>query len=181
MDYSFEAKRWVPFQPANTGRQPILFTVPASDDYYDLNEAKLEVKVRLNTAGTGGVSALEGAPSTTNLSKYIYCVNNFGHTLWSQMNVSFNGVLTGQSNAYHQKAFLETVLNYTPEEGKTLLAAQGWVNELDVRSSMTPTNADNDKPNPNVWAGKAGLKKLTSRLLGKVYHTFMVKPHLPVF
>ena len=183
VDYSYEAKRWVPFQPANTGRQPILFTVPASDDYYDLNEAKLEVKVRLNTAGTNGVVAAEDGASDANNSKYIYCVNNFGHTLWSQMNVSFNGVLmTGQSNAYHQKAFIETVLNYTPEEGKTLLALQGWVNALNVRSSLTPTNANNDdEPNPNDWAGKTELKKLTSRLLGKVYHTFMVKPHLSVF
>ena len=183
VDYSYEAKRWVPFQPANTGRQPILFTVPASDDYYDLNEAKLEVKVRLNTAGTNGVVAAEDGPSDGNNSRYIYCVNNFGHTLWSQMNVSFNGVLmTGQSNAYHQKAYIETLLNYTPEEGKTLLAAQGWVNELNVRSSLTPTNATNDdEPNPNDWDGKTELKKLTSRLLGKAYHTFMVKPHLAVF
>ena len=74
VDYSYEAKRWVPFQPANTGRQPILFTVPASDDYYDLNEAKLEVKVRLNTAGTNGVVAAEDGASDANNSKYIYCV-----------------------------------------------------------------------------------------------------------
>ena len=183
VDYSYEAKRWVPFQPANTGRQPILFTVPASDDYYDLNDAKLEVKVRLNTAGTAGVVATEGAPSDANNTKYVYCVNNFGHSLWSQMNVSLNGVLmTGQNNAYHQKAFFETLLNYTPDEGKTLLAPQGWVNALNVASSLTPTNADNDdEPDEANWDGKAELKKLTSRLLGKVYHTFMVKPHVPVF
>ena len=183
VDYSYEAKRWVPFQPANTGRNPILFTIPASDDFYDLNEAKLEIKVRLNTTGTGGVSAVEGSVSTANLSKYIYCVNNFGHTLWSQMNVSFNGVLmTGQSNAYHQKAFMETILNYNPEEGKTILAPQGWVNELHVKRNLVPTDAtNNDQPNPNNWDGKTGLKTLTARLLGKAYHTFMVKPHLAVF
>ena len=176
-------KCWVPFQPANTGRQPILFTVPASDDYYDLNEAKLEVKVRLNTAGTAGVVGAEGAPSDANNTKYVYCVNNFGHSLWSQMNVSLNGVLmTGQNNAYHQKALFETLLNYTPDEGKTLLAAQGWVNALNVASSLTPTNADNnDEPDDGNWDGKTELKKLTSQLYGKVYHTFMVKPHVPVF
>ena len=60
VDYRYEAKRYVPFKPANTGKRPILFTVPASDDYYDLNECFLEVKVRLNTEGTGRVSDSEG-------------------------------------------------------------------------------------------------------------------------
>ena len=59
IDYRYEAKRWIPFKPANTGRCPILFTVPSSDDYYDLNETKLEVKVRMNTPGTNGLSADE--------------------------------------------------------------------------------------------------------------------------
>ena len=183
IDYRYEAKRWIPFKPANTGRRPILFTVPSSEDYYDLNETKLEVKVRMNTTGTGGLDDDETAASDGNDTKYVYCVNNFGHTLFNQMNVSFNGVLmTEQSNAHHHKAYVETMLNYSREEGKTILAAQGWVNELNVRASLTPTNAGtNDKPNPNDWDGKTGLKSLTRRLLGKAYHTFMIKPHVSVF
>ena len=55
IDYRYEAKRWVPFKPANTGRRPILFTVPSTKDYYDVNETKLEVKVRVNTTGTEGL------------------------------------------------------------------------------------------------------------------------------
>ena len=56
------------------------------------------------------------------------------------------------------------------------MAAQGWVNELKVAEELTPTTTtNNDKP------GKIGLKALTSRLLGKVYHTFMIKPHVSVF
>lgn len=54
VDYRYEGRRYVLFQPANTGRRPILFTVPSSGDYYDMNESFLEVKVRLRTAGTGG-------------------------------------------------------------------------------------------------------------------------------
>ena len=46
-DYRYEAKRWIPFKPANTRTLPILFTVPSGDDYYDLNETKLELKVRM--------------------------------------------------------------------------------------------------------------------------------------
>ena len=183
LDYRYKAKRWVPFKPANTGRQPILFTVPACDDYYDLKETKLEIKVRLNTSGTNGVSAATGAASDGNNSKYIYCVNNFGHTLFNQMNVSFNGVLmTEQSNAYHQKAYLETIQNYNRQEGETLLAPQGWVNELNVVDHLTPTNAQtDDEPDDANWAGKTALVSLTSKLLGKAFHTFYIKPHIAVF
>lgn len=172
IDYRFGAKRWIPFKPANTGRHPILFTAPSSDDYYDLNETKLEVKVRMNTAGANGLLADETGALDGNNTKYVYCVNNFGHTLFNQMNVSFNGVfMTEQGNAYHQKAYLATLQNYNRQEGDTTLAAQGWVNELNVCDSLTPTNANNDdKPNPNNWSGKTGLKALTSRSLGKAYH-----------
>ena len=183
VDYRYEAKRYVPFKPANTGKRPILFTVPSSEDYYDLNECFLEVKVRLNTEGTGGVSDSEGAASTANLTKYVYCVNNFGHTLFNQMNVHFNGVLMSeQSNAYHQKAYIETLLNYNREGGRTILAPQGWVNEVQVKEELVPTNANNDdQPDTANWDGKTGLKTLTNRLLGKVFHTFIVRPHLEVF
>ena len=55
------------------------------------------------------------------------------------MKVSFNGVLmTEQSNAYHQKAYLETLQNYNRQEGEATLGAEGWVNELNVRDSLTP-------------------------------------------
>ena len=87
IDYRYEAKRWIPFKPANTGTRPILFTVLAGDDYCDLNETKLEIKVRMNTSGTGGLSFNETGASDANNTKYVYCVNFFGHSLFNQMNV----------------------------------------------------------------------------------------------
>lgn len=183
IDYRYEAKRWVSFKAAITGKRLILFTVPASDDFYDLNEAKLEIKVRLNTAGTRDVFNSEGAASTANLRKYVYCTNNCGHTLFNQMNVHYNGVLMSeQSNAYHQKSYKETLLNYNRQEGEILLHPQSWVNEVNVQEELTPTDAtNNDEPNPGAWTGETGLKELTNRLLDKVYHTFMIKPNLAVF
>ena len=176
VDYSYKAKRWVPFKPANSGTQPILFTVPASDDYYDLNDTKLEIKIRLNTSGTNGVSSTEGSVSDANNSKYIYCVNNFGHSIFSQMNLSFNGVLmTEQSNAYHQKAYLETLQNYNRQEGETLLAPQGWVNELHVKDKLVPTNATNDdEPNPNCLGrqnrSESPHQSLTGESVSYLFH-----------
>ena len=62
-------------------------------------------------------------------------------------------------------------MNYN-REGKTTLAAQGWVNKLNMHEELTPTNAANDdEPDAAKWVGKTGFKALTSCLLGNVYHT----------
>ena len=124
----------VDYPPALTGTRPITFSVPASDDYYDLNELRFQVKVRLTdpAAGYQGLKA-NLANYDANNTRNTYCVNNFGHTIFRDINMNMNGVLmTEQSNTYHYKAYLETLLNYNREEGATRLAPQGWVNQLIV-------------------------------------------------
>ena len=54
-----EASRDVAFQPALTGTRPITFSIPALDDYYDLNELRSQVKVRL-TDPSAGYNGLKG-------------------------------------------------------------------------------------------------------------------------
>ena len=53
VDYRHEASRDVAFQPALTGTRPITFSIPASDDYYDLNELRFQIKVRLTDPAAG--------------------------------------------------------------------------------------------------------------------------------
>ena len=181
VDYRYEASRDMVFQPALTGIQPITFSIPASDDYYDLNELRFQVKVRLTdpAAGYQGLKA-NLANSDANNTRNTYCVNNFGHSIFRDMTLSMNGVLmTEQSNTYHYRAYLETLLNYSREEGATKLAPQGWVNQLNVIEVMGATGANSDVPTGANWSGNAELRALTSRLLDKHWHTFLIRPHLP--
>ena len=53
VDYRYEASREVRFRPALTGLNPISFNIPASEDFYDLGEAKLIIECRLTHPGTG--------------------------------------------------------------------------------------------------------------------------------
>ena len=111
VDYRYEASREVEFQPALTGIQPITFSIPGSDDYYDTNSLRFKVKVRLTdpAAGYAGLSADLTGNSDANNTKSTYCVNNFGHTIFRDITMSMNGVLmTEQSNTYHYRAYLET-------------------------------------------------------------------------
>ena len=146
VDYRYEAFRDVVFQPALTGIQPIPFSIPASDDYYYLNELRFQVKLRL-TDPAAGYQELKAnlADSDANKTRNTYCVNTFGHSIFRDMILSMNGVLmTEQSNTYHYRAYLETLLNYSRDEGATKLALQCWVNQLNVMAEMGATGANSD-------------------------------------
>ena len=174
MDYRYEASRDVTFQPALTGIQPITFSIPASEDYYDLNELRFQVKVRL-TDPAGGYQGLKSnlADSDANNTRNTYCVNNFAHSIFRDITMSLNGVLmTDQSNTYHYRAYLETLLNYNREEGATKLASQGWVNQLNVIDEMGATGANSDIPTTAAWSGNVELRALTSRLLSENWQSF---------
>ena len=94
VDYRYEASRKVEFQPALTGIQPITFSIPGSDDYYDLNSLRFKVKERLTDPADGylGLKANLNA-SDANNSRNTYCVSNFGHTIVRDITLSMNGVL----------------------------------------------------------------------------------------
>ena len=70
--------------------------------------------------------------------------------------MSMNGVLmTEQSNTYHYRAYLETLVNYNRGEGATKLAPQCWVNQLNVIEEMGATGANSDIPTQANWKGSA--------------------------
>ena len=183
VDYRYEASLEVEFQPALTGIQPVTFSIPGSDDYYDLNSLRFKVKVRLTDPADGYLLGLKpelNANSDANNSRNVYCVNNFGHTIFRDITLSMNGVLmTEQTNTYHYQAYLETLLNYTRDEGAIKLAPQGWVNALNVIEEMGATGANSDMPTTAAWVRNGDLRKLTSRLLSKNWHTLLIRPHLP--
>ena len=125
VDYQYEALRDVAFQPAQTGTRHITFSIPAPDDYHDLNELRFQVKVRL-TDPAGGYQGLKAnlADSMRTIPDTPTASNNFDHTIFRDINMSMNGVLmTEQSNTYHYKAHMETIVNYNREEEATTLTA----------------------------------------------------------
>ena len=180
VDYRYEASRDVAFEPALTGTRPIRFSIPASDDDNDLNELCFQVKVRLTDPAAGYLGLKANlANSDAKSTRNTYCVNNVGHTILRDINMSMNGVLmTEQSNTYHYRAYLETLLNYNRQEGATKLSPQGWVNQLNVTEEMGATGANTDIPTNANWSGNAELRALTSRLLSENWHTFIIRPHL---
>ena len=182
VDYRYEASRDVVFQPALTGNtthhvlHPGLGRLLRSQRTPVSTQSAPDGTQRLGYQGLKAILAISDANNTRNT----YCVNNFAHSIFRDMTLSMNGVLmTGQSNTYYYRAYLETLLNYSREEGATKLAPQGWVNQLNVVEELSTTTANTDVPNNANWSGNAELRALTSWLLDQNWHTFIIRPHLP--
>ena len=179
-DVAIQGSRWVGYSPLNNSSiTPLEFTISELEDFVDLNQSYLTFDMRLptgaNNAGLyadGQVTAAEANQSGDDYTKYVYLVNNVAHTMIQQFDMRLNGTLmTKQTGMYAYRAFGETLLNYTPTEGETLLAPQGWVNYLNVNASLQATNAVNDDRPVNAGMFATGetnpLKVLTSKFFGE--------------
>ena len=183
-DVSREGYRMVTYSPSATRIRPVTFTVQGVDDFVDLDRSYLEIELRLRSPSVNGLGADANAASTANDTKFLYAVNNIGHSLFKQMNLRFNGALMSeQTDTYAYKAFIETVLNYNRQEGDTLLAPQGWVNQLDVVPRLEAAGVNDDKPTTPGWVHNAAqpLKTATVKFHGGNVVTLIVHPHLEAF
>jgi len=59
--------------------------------------------------------------------------------------VRLNGTLISlRTDAYHYKAYLETLLNYNKDDGETMLKPQGCYNALDFPAQLTVNNTNTE-------------------------------------
>jgi hypothetical protein len=70
-------------------------------------------------------------------------VNNFLHSLFSQVDVSLNGVLiTNSSNTYGCRAYIENLLSYGPPAKKSQLTACLYIKDEAGKMDKADLNAD---------------------------------------
>ena len=185
IDYSYEAHRFVPYNPTLTGIDPITFAIPATEGFVDLADSRLIITVRLNHPHTGyeGLKMEDDTASTATVTRNTLVSNNFGHTLFKQIDLSLNGTLiTPQGGNYHHLAMLQTLMEYSRADGETKLVPQGWVNEFNLPRTVARTGAADDHPNnTNMSTLAPKTHALTSLLQQKRWFTFVIRPHLPVF
>ena len=97
---------------------PIEFLIPGSgDDYLDLANTMLHVQAKVTRANGHELDADEPVGP----------VNNWLHSLFSQVDLSLNGTLvTSSTNTYAYRAYIETLLSYGPDAKSTQLTNQLW-------------------------------------------------------
>ena len=169
--------RSVKYSPSSTGITPISFSIPALDDFVDLNRTFLEVELKLNSASTNGIVADANAASDADNNQ-----QSGSHVLQTdESTVQWH--FDKRTDRYAYNAFLETLLNYNQDEGETLLAPQGWVNYLNVTEHLTAGGVPDDICTTNGWGyGDATpLKTATVPFYNNNKATLIVHPHLEAF
>ena len=123
---SIEEGRWVEHQPLTCldSGGPIEFVVPGTGDaYLDLANTYLLIRAKVvRGVGTDLAADTPMAP-----------VNNWLHSLFSQVDVYLNDTLvTPSSNTYPFRAYVDTVLSYGDEAKNTQLTSQLWYKDMDA-------------------------------------------------
>ena len=119
----------------------------------------------------------------------LWPVNNLAHSIIKQIDLQLNGTLISpQSDTYHYKAYLEELLNFDREDGKTVLGPQGWFNQVDFPPQWTANNIDSTTPDAAYTALSANHKAAlaasvaeTRKYAAGVTHSLVFSPHLDVF
>jgi len=166
----------VPVHPFTTGINPIDFQIDPQEDYIDLSRSYFELEWKLQKAAGGDAVAAENT----------FLVNNIAHSLFKQISVRLNGTLISpQTDTYHYKAYIETLLNFDRDDGDTILRPQGWFNFIDVPDTLTATQlnlAHNDfKAMPPER--QALVRELRAQATGTDSQTriYSFVPHIEVF
>jgi hypothetical protein len=166
---SIESGTYVEYHPVAsiTGGAPIEFDVTASgDDYLDSDNSFLCVRAKITRANNDDLDAVDTVGP----------VNNFLHSLLSQVDVLLNGTLiTSSTNTYAYRAYIETLLSYgTDAKSSQLTSALFYKDEAGKM----------DKPNPlaaNAAYRNSGLVKRQTFAAGSREIDMMGRIHTDVF
>lgn len=140
---SIEWGQWVEHHPISSISQngPIEFMVAgSSDEYLDLSETLLYVKA--------SVKRVDGERKEA--TEFVTPVNNFLHSLFSQVDVMLNDTVVSASSAtYPYRAIIETLLSYGQDSQRGKLTAQcfykdtaGHMNEAHGRNTGAVSRGD---------------------------------------
>ena len=142
---SIDCGVYVEFHPISsiTGAAPIEFDVTASgDDYLDLANSFLCVRAKITRVNNDNLEA----------NDTVGPVNNFLHSLFSQVDVSLNGTLiTSSTNTYAYRAYIETLLSYGGDaKSSQLTSALFYKDEAGKMDKPNPLAANAADRNPGL-------------------------------
>ena len=127
---------WLEIRPLNSIEEnaPIDFHIDgSSEDFIDLAETYLKVKVRItNAAGDEGYGA----------DAMVAPINLLLQSMWSKLDISFNGKrVSGSGHSYAYRGYLETLMNFGADVKTGQLSASGW--HMDTAEQFDSRNAQN--------------------------------------
>ena len=169
-DTSMLGVRFTQLRPVTTGINPMEFLIPATETFLDLSRSYFEMEVQVKTSGN----------ANTAYNTVMYTVTNLAHSMIKQLSVHVNGVLLEpQTDHYHYKAFFQTILNNSRNDGETSLHPQGWYNDFDLPDLLTADAVDKTKEvykelTPSQKRGIDAMKLASYQFAGGKFYTCLL-------
>jgi hypothetical protein len=159
---SIEHGTWVEYHPLSTitDEAPIEFDVNGTgEEYLDFANSYLQVKAKIvKEDGTDIAAAGIVGP-----------VNNFLHSLFSQVDVSLNGTqITSSTATYPYRAYIENLLSYGPAAKESQLTSALFYKDMGVRMDEANPHADNNNDGLHKRAGFTGGSR-TVDMIGRIH------------
>lgn len=134
---TLEASRYIQYKPISslTDDSPIEFVIPgAGEEYLDLAHTMINLRVSIQLPGVDKAasgSAPQAGP-----------VNNFLHSLFSQVDIYFNQKpVSPPNNHYAYRAYIESLLNYGAAAKDSHLSCSLW--KKDTAGKMDAIDEEN--------------------------------------
>ena len=162
---SVESGAYVEYRPVSTltDGSPIEFDIASSgDDYVDFANSYLHVKAKIVRANGNNLADTDTVGP----------VNNFLHSLFSQVDVSLNGTLiTNSTNTYPYRAYIENLLSYGSAAKKSqLTAALFYKDEAGKMDKANPlAGGDDDKNSGLATRATFTAESREVDLLGRIH------------
>ena len=127
-DYSQVEARYVPINSFTTGIHPIDFRIDPQEDFIDISNSYFETELHMK---------VDNVCNIVDASQVTVC-NNSIRSLFKQINLRLNGTLISpQTDTYHHKAFIDTMIHNDRDDGETILKSEDWFNGLTCRDAST--------------------------------------------
>ena len=141
---------------------PIEFIITGADRLYlDLNNSKLQVKVKITLANSNDLA----------VGNVVGPVNLMLHSLFSKVDMSLCGKeVSDPSSLYPYRAYLETLLNYNGDVLKTRHYAEGWDKDLSTEIAV-----------PAADGANTALARRRRRYVDSTIVTLIGRLHLDLF
>ena len=176
-DLSILSYCMVPIHPFTTGINPIDFQIDPKEDYIDLSCSYFELEWTLKKSDRNNTVASDRS----------FLVNNIAHSIFKQISVRLNGTLISpQTDTYHYKAYIETLLNYNRDNGETVLKPQGWFNAIDLPDALTANRLDQTHNDFGAFSEEyqhvvKTIQSENAKHAGGKARIFCFVPHIEVF
>ena len=175
---------WQEYRPTQATFHPTQFLIPPVTNFIDLSQCYLELGLKLVKTDGGDVGETE---------INVGVVNNIAHSMIKRFDVKLNNTSTGEpTDLYHMKAYVQNLLNFSPDQKDSYLAQEGWYTDtpgkLNTHTTVADAGLDNALPatHANYNAGFLQRSKLFFTNFGLTGQagreaTFRLQPAVDIF